>query len=79
VVAEADVQQIRQQIARVYAEADYVGSLVVDGLTGRPTEYEGPHEEPIGWWDEFWRRYEDRLGQSREDAINMWRRLVGQE
>ncbi|MEL6321296.1 MAG: hypothetical protein AAFQ57_11705 [Cyanobacteria bacterium J06626_14] len=79
VVAEADVQRIRQQIARVYAEADYVGSLVVDGLTGRPTEYEGPHEEPIGWWDEFWRRYEDRLGQSREDAINMWRRLVGQE
>jgi hypothetical protein len=79
VVSEADIQQIRQQIARVYAEADYVGSLVVDGLTGRPTEYEGPHEEPIDWWDEFWRRYEERLGRSREEAINMWRRLVGQE
>ncbi|MEB3212729.1 MAG: hypothetical protein VKL39_15320 [Leptolyngbyaceae bacterium] len=79
VVSEADIQQIRQQIARVYAEADYVGSLVVDGLTGRPTEYEGPHDEPVGWWDEFWRRYDERLGRSREDAINMWRRLVGQQ
>lgn len=79
VVSEDDMQEIRQQIARVYAEADYVGSLVVDGLTGRPTEYEGPHEEPIGWWDDFWRRYEEQLGRSRDDALNMWRRLAGQD
>jgi len=75
VISEADVQEIRQQIARVYAEADYVGSLVVDGITGRPTEYDGPHEEPEGWWDEFWRRYEERVGRSREEALERWRRL----
>ncbi|MEB3357529.1 MAG: hypothetical protein VKK04_12445 [Synechococcales bacterium] len=78
VISEADVQEIRQQIARVYAEADYVGSLVVDGITGRPTEYEGPHEEPEGWWDEFWRRYEERVGRSREEALELWRRLHDQ-
>ncbi|MEM9219102.1 MAG: hypothetical protein AAGD25_32810 [Cyanobacteria bacterium P01_F01_bin.150] len=77
VVSEADMAEINQQIARVYDEGDYVGSLVVDGLTGRPTEYDGPHEEPIGWWDEFWRRYEENMGQSREDALTLWRNLTG--
>ena len=79
VVSEDDIQEIHQQIARIYDDADYVGSLVVDGLTGRPTEYEGPHEEPEGWWEEFWRRYEERLGRSRDDALDMWRRLIGQQ
>ncbi|MGK7889700.1 MAG: hypothetical protein AB4042_10225 [Leptolyngbyaceae cyanobacterium] len=79
IVSETDMQDIRQQIAKVYAEADYVGSLVVDGLTGRPTEYDGPHEEPVGWWDQFWRRYEENMGRSREDAMDLWRRLTGQE
>lgn len=79
VVSEADIQQIRQQIARVYAEADYVGSLVVDGLTGRPTEYDGPHEEPEDWWQEFWQRYQERMGRSREDAMNLWRRVIGND
>lgn len=79
VVSEADMQEIRQQIAKVYAEADYVGSLVVDGITGRPTEYDGPHEQPVGWWDEFWRRYEENMGRSREDAMQLWQRLTGQE
>lgn len=77
VVSEADVRDIQQQIARVYSEADYVGSLVVDGLTGRPTEYDSPHEEPEGWWDEFWQRYEERLGRSREEALELWRQLTG--
>jgi len=40
VVSEADIQEIRQQIARVYEDADYVGSLVVDGSTDRPTNYD---------------------------------------
>jgi len=61
VVSEADIQQIRQQIARVYDDADYVGSLVVDGLPDRPTYYDGPHEEPEGWWEDFWQHYRDRI------------------
>lgn len=61
VVSETDIQEIRQQIARVYDDADYVGSLVVDGLRDRPTEYDGSHEEPEGWWEDFWQHYRDRI------------------
>ena len=38
VVDESDVAQVRLQINRVYAEGDWVGSLVSAGFTGRPTE-----------------------------------------
>ncbi|HSM81080.1 MAG TPA: hypothetical protein VLS96_05315 [Nodosilinea sp.] len=56
-VSEADLADIREQIDRVYADADYVGSLVVDGPSQRPTEHDGPHREPRGWWQQFWRRH----------------------
>jgi hypothetical protein len=39
VVTDADVADIRRQIDRVYADASWVGSLVTDGHTGRPTEW----------------------------------------
>lgn len=78
VVSEPDMQDIRQQIARVYADADYVGSLVVDGPTGRPTEYDGSKIEPPNWWEDFWKRYENNTGQSPEEAIEMLRRLRGE-
>lgn len=38
VIRAGDVADIAAQIRRVYAMADYVGSLVVEGETGRPTE-----------------------------------------
>ena len=75
VVSESDLSDIHQQINRVYEDADYVGSLVLDGDTGRPTEYEGPKEEPEDWWERFWRHSEERLGRSREAAVDLWRRL----
>lgn len=75
VMSEPDLAAIHQQISRVYEDADYVGSLVLDGDTGRPTEYEGPKEEPEDWWERFWRHYEERLGRSRESAEELWRRL----
>ncbi|MDJ0708336.1 MAG: hypothetical protein QNJ46_34120, partial [Leptolyngbyaceae cyanobacterium MO_188.B28] len=75
VVSESDLSDIHQQINRVYEDADYVGSLVLDGDTGRPTEYEGPKEEPEDWWERFWRHSEERLGRSREEAVELWRRL----
>jgi hypothetical protein len=78
VVSAQDIEAIHDQIARVYEEADYVGSLVVDGDTGRPTEYEGDKQEPPYWWDAFWRRYEANTGQSREEAIEMLRRWRGE-
>ena len=40
VVDERDLAAIAKNIDRVYKDADYVGSLVVEGYTGRPTEPE---------------------------------------
>ena len=58
VVSEADVADIRAEIDRVYADAAFVGSLVVAGETGRPTEYDStvPKTEPADWWARFWAR-----------------------
>jgi hypothetical protein len=53
VISEADVEEIADQIQRVYDEADYVGSLVVDGPSDRPTEHDGPKVEPDDWWVVF--------------------------
>jgi hypothetical protein len=54
VVSAEDMAQIHEQIARVYQEADYVGSLVIQGDTGRPTEYsrDAETERPFRfpWW-----------------------------
>lgn len=77
IVSPTDMAAIHQQIERVYDEADYVGSLVVDGVTRRPTEYEGNHEEPDDWWEEFWQRYEQRTGRSRQDVIDRFQWLRG--
>jgi len=75
VISEKDVQDIADQIQRVYQEADYVGSLVVSGETGRPTEYEGPKQEPPGWWDAFWERFEGNTGMDRQEAYDLWAKL----
>ncbi|TVQ10736.1 MAG: hypothetical protein EA368_06920 [Leptolyngbya sp. DLM2.Bin27] len=63
VVSEADLAEIRQQIDRVYADADYVGSLVVDGPSDRPTEHDGPKVEPPDWWQRFWQHQRDWLNR----------------
>lgn len=52
-VTAGDMATIANDIERVYNEADFVGSLVTDGLTGRPTEYDGDHNQPRGWWPAF--------------------------
>jgi len=46
VVTASDIAQIREQIDRVYDNADYVGSLVTDGYTGRQTEWVQPQPPP---------------------------------
>jgi hypothetical protein len=75
IVSAEDMGQIAEQIERVYAEADYVGSLVVGGASSRPTEYDGPKEEPAGWWDAFWKRFEDNTGLDPVEARSLWRSL----
>jgi hypothetical protein len=75
IVSEKDMAEIAKQIDRVYAEADYVGSLVVDGDTSRPTEYDGPKVQPSGWWDAFWKRFEDNTGLTQFEARSLWRSM----
>lgn len=77
VVSEKDMAEIAAQIKKVYDEADYVGSLVTAGQTGRPTEYDGGKVEPPDWWEAFWDRHERNTGQSRQEAIKMLRKLLG--
>ncbi len=63
-VTDGQLQEIKSQLDRVYADGDYVGSLVVAGETGRPTEYDAPggsKEEPGDWWDIFWSTHRREL------------------
>jgi hypothetical protein len=57
-VTEEDIRDIRRQIDRVYADAHFVGSLVTEGDTGRPTEWvkKAPADDsPTAVWAEpFW-------------------------
>lgn len=76
-VTPGDIEDIKKQIDKVYAQADYVGSLVTQGHTGRPTEYEGDKVEPAGWWAAFWKLHEENTGQSRSDTMIMLRKLLG--
>lgn len=78
IVSEQDLAEIDKQIKRIYEDADYVGSLVTDGRSDRPTEYTGNHEQPEDWWEDFWQKSQNRLDLSREDALNLLRRLRGE-
>jgi hypothetical protein len=75
VVSAGDIEQIAEQIDRVYEDADYVGSLVTEGPSERPTEHDGPKTQPAGWWEAFWKRFEDNTGLSRGKAIDLLRWL----
>jgi hypothetical protein len=77
VMNEADMAAIAKQIEKVYKEADYVGSLVVEGETGRPTEHTGPKFQPPDWWDKFWQRHQENIGMTPEQTIEMLRKLYG--
>ncbi|GMU55588.1 MAG: hypothetical protein AMXMBFR33_47340 [Candidatus Xenobia bacterium] len=70
-----DMGSLAKQIDKVYSQADYVGSLVTGGETGRPTEHSGDKNEPAGWWGAFWQRHNENTGQSREDTLEMLRKL----
>ena len=71
VVSAEDLVDIADQIKRVYADADYVGSLVVDSGKDRPTEYDGPKVEPEGWWENFWKRFEGNTNLDRFQAYEL--------
>jgi hypothetical protein len=73
VVSEKDLDDVRKQIDKVYAEGDFVGSLVVGPQAGRPTEYDGDKVEPPDWWDRFWDDYYRRTRLSRAELVQKLR------
>ncbi|MBE7551611.1 MAG: hypothetical protein HS126_11120 [Anaerolineales bacterium] len=75
IVSPADMEIIASQLKRVYSDAEYVGSLVVDGPSQRVTEYDGPKEEPADWWETFWQRFENNTGLSRQQARDLLQSL----
>ena len=78
VVSADDMREIHEQIQKVYDDADYVGSLVLDGRQGRPTEYEGNHTQSEDWWERFWEHSRERLDMSGSDARELLERLRGE-
>jgi hypothetical protein len=80
VVSDRDMKEIAAQIRKVYAKGDYVGSLVTEQNSGRPTVYDGDGDrvQPPDWWDRFWERYQANTGDSRRQVIDKMRRLRGQ-
>ncbi|MGC1309670.1 MAG: hypothetical protein WA885_20805 [Phormidesmis sp.] len=77
VVSAADLAEIETQIKQIYDDADYVGSLVTEGRSDRPTEYNGEHQQPEDWWEQFWQHSKNRQGLGREAALDILRRLRG--
>ena len=75
VVSGEDMAGIAGQIERVYSEADYVGSLVTEGETDRPTEYHGSKEEPANWWSDFAVRHFHNSGQDWTGVLELWKEL----
>ncbi|NJK72273.1 MAG: hypothetical protein HC926_02600 [Synechococcaceae cyanobacterium SM2_3_60] len=59
VISTQDVALLQDGISRVYADADYIGSLVVGDDRERPTASQGPLNQPNTWWRDFWRRQSD--------------------
>ena len=60
-ISKAQIEEVKAQLDRVYADGDYVGSLVIGGQTERPTEYEGEKVQPDNWWEAFWSSYKGRF------------------
>lgn len=75
VVSSKDMNDIAQQLDRVYSEASYVGSLVTEGATGRPTEYVGNKQEPPTWWNDFYFRHLHNTGEDWTGLEPLWREL----
>jgi hypothetical protein len=78
IVSETDLKEIHDQIQKVYARSEYVGSLVTQGETGRITEYDGVKVQPPDWWDRFLERHQQNTGESRDVALAKLRRLLGE-
>ncbi|HYE06034.1 MAG TPA: hypothetical protein VEL07_11010 [Planctomycetota bacterium] len=77
-VGDADVQRVAAAIERIYLDADAVGSLVVDGASGRATEHQVvPAPWPQPWWRTPCETYAARHGEPWQDAVARVRARLG--
>lgn len=53
-ISEQEIQDLKRQIDNVFKGADYVGSLVTEGTTLRPTSHNVKCEYPIWWTRPIW-------------------------
>jgi hypothetical protein len=74
VVSDKDMKEIAEEINKVYSKGDFVGSLVTQGETGRPTEYDGDKVQPPDWWEKFWERHHANTGYTRKEVIEELRK-----
>lgn len=69
VVNDDNIKQISEQIQSARKNADFIGSLVVGGVSNRPTEpvlNRNPYVTPA-WWNEFWLVYRNVFPQYTEE------------
>lgn len=69
VVNDDNIKQISEQIQSARKNADFIGSLVVGGVSNRPTEpilSRNPYVTPA-WWNEFWLVYRNVFPQYTEE------------
>ncbi len=78
-LTEPDLARIAGAIDRIYLDADAVGSLVVDGMTGRATETTPPPAWPAPWWQGPCERYTASCGESWTAALARIHARLGAE
>jgi hypothetical protein len=77
-VGTDDVDRVARAIERIYLGADAVGSLVVDGATGRPTEHSAPAVTwPQPWWQGVCESYAATAGEPWQTAVARVRDRLG--
>jgi len=72
-----DYEAMQKQINAIYSKADAVGSLVLDGKTGRVTEHQGPAWQPPVWWGPWWRVYAQENKISEKEGIKKLEKVYG--
>jgi len=66
VINDSEIKVIADQIVASREQADFIGSLVVGGVTDRPTDRAPTVPIPL-WWDTFWYTYHSRYPHWQKD------------
>lgn len=69
---------MKKQLDGIYENSNYVGSLVIQGKTSRPTEHNVSPSYPV-WWTPFWKKYSLKTGMTEENAVKQLKVKYGKE